>query len=140
MTRPQPNNNPRRDRLSGTAIAYSFNRDEVNVNSADFDVDFGAETDREQLRACRLRRQKAGKSLPPASDYPLYQDIMVIIGAGASPNYVVHTLYRLIREIKNNEMVIGRKRNGRFVTEPFNTEKKYSPRRTKHEPFVRTLD
>ena len=64
---------------------------------------------------------------------------MVIIGAGASPNYVVHTLYRLILEIKNNGMIIGRKRNGRFVTEPFNTEKKYSPRPKKHEPFVRTL-
>jgi hypothetical protein len=115
-------------RVKGTAIIYRTRRDELDINSADFKVDICAATQPKQFRAYRLQRQKAGKSLPIISANALHRDIMLIVGAGASPNFVVSWLYRIITEIKNNKLVIGRKVNGSFATERFDPKKKIRKR------------
>ena len=127
-------------RIKGTAIIYRTCRDELDINSADFKVDIGAATQPKQFRAYRLRRQKAGEPLPVISADALHRDIMLIIGAGACPNFVVSWLYRIITEIKNNKMVIGKKANGKIVTERFDPGKKIHKRPPPTErPYVRQL-
>jgi hypothetical protein len=110
--------------IKGTAIIYRTHRDELDINSADFKVNIGAATHPKQFRAYRLRRQKAGKPLPVISADALHRDIMLIVGAGACPNFVISWLYRIITEIKNNKLVIGIKPTGKVATERFDPKKK----------------
>jgi hypothetical protein len=127
-------------RIKGTAIIYRTHRDELDINSADFRVDIGAATHPKQFRAYRLRRQKAGKPLPVISADALHRDIMLIVGAGACPNFVISWLYRIITEIKNNKLVIGIKPTGKVATERFDPKKKIHRRPPPNErPYVRQL-
>ena len=133
----QSNNNSRRDQFKGTAIVYKTDRDELDIDTADFQLDFAAETDRKQLRAYHLRRLKQDK-MPHVPRDALHRGIAVVVGTGASPNYVVQWLSLLIRHIKKNELVIGTTRNGKFLTQSYIPGKRVRKRKAwaRKRPFV----
>ena len=106
-------------RIKGTTIIYRTHKDELDINSADFRVDVGGERNLKQFRAYRLRRKKSGKPLPRLSADALHRDIMLIVGSGATPNFVVTWLHRIITEIRNNKLVTGIKADGRISRERF---------------------
>jgi hypothetical protein len=109
----------------------------LDIDSADFEVDVGAESNPKQFRSFRLKRQKRGKSAPRILDNALHQDIMLLVGAGASPNFVVYWLQQIISEIKKNELAIGRKADGKIITEPFDPDKKIRKRSVpRKRPFL----
>ena len=128
MRRRQSNIRAPNGRIKGTAIIYRTHRDELDINSADFRVDIGAATHPKQFRAYRLRRKKTGKSLPIISANELHRDIVLIVGAGACPNFIVSWLYRIINEIRNNKLVTRIKPTGKIATEWFDPEKKIHKR------------
>lgn len=141
MTEKSPNVRSKPNgRIKGTTIIYRTHQGELDINSADFRVDIGGESNPKQFRAYRLRRQKAGKSLPEISIDALHRDIVLIVGTGACPNFIVSWLYRIINEIRNNKLVTGIKSNEKISRERFIPGKRV-PKRPVHteRPYVRQL-
>jgi hypothetical protein len=55
-------------RYEGTTIVYRTHAGWLDIDSANFEVDVGTESNRKQFRSFRLKREKAGKSLPVVLD------------------------------------------------------------------------
>jgi hypothetical protein len=77
-------------RYEGTTIVYRTDEGLLDIDSADFEVNVGAESNRKQFRSFRLKRQMAGKSVPRILDNALHRDIILLLGSGASPNFVIY--------------------------------------------------
>ena len=122
------NNQTSSTQFEGTTIVYRTNQGRLDINSADFKVSIGSAKHPKQFRAYRLRRIKSGKSTPKIAENALHRDVILISGAGASPNFVVSWLYSMISDIKKHGLVVGIKANGKFAREAFDPDKKIRKR------------
>jgi hypothetical protein len=76
------------------------------------------ESDWKELRAYRLKRQRAGKTITALRKDTLHYELMVVFGSEMSPNEAVQTLRLLARKIQREGLLVGRKsKDGDFLVE-----------------------
>jgi hypothetical protein len=107
------------DTFEGTGSIYALSEHypDPDVFTADYLIDFGADTWPEQMRAARLRRRQRGKRPHRLPRTSARHQILVVFGPEVSPGQAVKELKRAVKSIERDGLLIGRDRFGDLVWE-----------------------
>ena len=101
--------------FSGSAIVYGVNKHGVvDICACDYEVNRNVAMEPEQLRHHLLSARRKGKKAKRLPMDALDNEILVLLGRGASPAVVVKELERVIESIKCNGLAIGPEEDLRY--------------------------
>jgi hypothetical protein len=102
--------------VCGTAIVYIANPIDHFSAQCDFEVT-SKDSHPKEVRAYREGRLENGKSVKRLGDDRLQDELIVIFGAKMSANEAVVSLERLLADIKNSGLLIGRDEDDQHIFE-----------------------
>jgi len=102
----------------GVAIAYALTADNQGWAAAPFDYELHLDTKPNfQTRGYRQDRRLRGKRNRPLPDGALKDEVIVIPGAGMSPEAVIFALLKMVRAIQEHGLWIGKTQKDHYCTE-----------------------
>lgn len=105
------------ENFQGTAMIYAITPKDQTILECDFSVSSLAESWPEEMRACREIRRSKGQEVKPLGKDHLRHETLVIFGPEQNATAAVASLKRLIQEIEENGLLVGRDEVGDYVVE-----------------------
>jgi hypothetical protein len=113
------------DTFSGTTVVYAAKGNDSFAIQCDYELLTLMDYHKDEVRAVRENRRRAGAKLKPLPDNRIQDELVVIFGPEMSAQSAVKTLECLVKKIKHEGLLMGMDESEDYVNESVEVSKNW---------------